>query len=442
MTQDLCELSAVQAVEQIRNGIITSQALVSACLTRIADTDDVIKAWTWIDPDYALVQAKEADRLSQAGYTTGPLHGVPVGLKDIIDTKDMPTQCGSPILKNHQPATDARLVEQLRKAGAVIMGKTATTEFAYMHPSETTNPHDTSRSPAGSSSGSAAAVAARQVPLAVGTQTGGSVIRPASFCGVYGMKPSRGLVSRTGVFRTSRSLDHVGGFANSVEDVSLLIDALGCYDPSDPDSFAHSRPNLLNGVDDETAFAPNIAWFDLPFHDRLDDDASAEFDQLIDALGPRVKRISNVQQMANLIDVHKIIYDYELAQNMNDMAATHGPHLSEEMHAAIQRSTAIGQDQYEDAIALKENASAFFQGHFGNYDAILAPSAVGEALPLSAGSTGDSVFCTIWTLAGLPALTLPLLIGDKNLPIGVQLIDAAGQDDQLMRTATWIENTL
>ncbi|MEP3844222.1 MAG: amidase [Paracoccaceae bacterium] len=442
MTQDLCELSAVQAVEQIRNGIITSQALVSACLTRIADTDDVIKAWTWIDPDYALVQAKEADRLSQAGYATGPLHGVPVGLKDIIDTKDMPTQCGSPILKNHQPATDARLVEQLRKAGAVIMGKTATTEFAYMHPSETTNPHDASRSPAGSSSGSAAAVAARQVPLAVGTQTGGSVIRPASFCGVYGMKPSRGLISRTGVFRTSRSLDHVGGFANSIADVSLLIDVLGCYDQSDPDSVAHPRPKLFDSAQDQIAFEPDIAWFDFSLHDLLDSDARSRFDQLIDALGPRVKRLSNVPQVENLTDVHKTIYDYELAQNINEIASTHGHLLSSEMHAAIQRSNEISHYQYEDAIALKESANAFFQGHFGEFDAILAPSAIGEALPLSEGSTGDAVFCKIWTLAGLPALSLPLLAGDNNLPIGVQLIGAAGKDDQLMRTASWVQNAL
>ena len=442
MTQDLCELSAVQAVEHIRNGRITSEALVNACLARIADTDDVIKAWTWIDPNHALAQAKEADRIVRTGPPTGALHGVPVGLKDIIDTKDMPTQCGSPIFENHQPATDAQLVAQLRKAGAVIMGKTATTEFAYMHPSETTNPNDALRSPAGSSSGSAAAVAARQVPLAVGTQTGGSVIRPASFCGVYGMKPSRGLVSRTGVFRTSRSLDHVGGFANSIADVSLLIDVLGCYDQSDPDSVAHPRPKLLDGAQDETAIEPNIAWFDFSLHNQLDTDARTGFDQLIDALGPRVKRLSNVPQVENLTNVHKTVYDYELAQNINEIATTHGHLLSREMHAAIQRSTEIRRDQYEDAIALKEKANAFFQGHFGEFDVILAPSAIGEALPLSEGSTGDSVFCKIWTLAGLPAISLPLLVGDNNLPIGVQLIGAAGKDNHLMRTASWVQNAL
>ncbi|MEO9895121.1 MAG: amidase [Paracoccaceae bacterium] len=442
MAQDLCKLLAAQAAEKIRGGHITSEALVSACLARISDTDDVIKAWTWIDPEYALAQAKEADRIAQAGNVTGALHGVPVGLKDIIDTKDMPTQCGTPILADHQPTTDARLVEHLRKAGAVIMGKTATTEFAYMHPTTTTNPHDASRSPAGSSSGSAAAVAARHVPLAVGTQTGGSVIRPASFCGVYGMKPSRGLISRTGVFRTSRGLDHVGGFANSIKDISLLIDVLGGYDRSDPDSFTHSRPNLLYSAQDETSLEPNIAWFDFSFHDRLDDSVRSGFDRLIDSLGPRVERFSNVPQVANLTDVHKTIYDYELTQNISEIAATHGQLLSDEMHAAIQRGTKISQDQYEDAIALKENANAFFQSHFNDFDAILAPSATGEALPLSAGSTGDSVFCKIWTLAGLPTVTLPLLTGENNLPIGVQLVGAAGKDDHLMRTASWIQNAL
>ena len=442
MTQDLSLLSAVQSLEALRNGRITSQALVAACLKRIADTDDVIKAWTWIDPDYAIAQAKAADRIQQAGHKVGALHGIPIGLKDIIDTKDMPTQCGSPIRANHQPDSDAKLVERLRDAGAVIMGKTKTTEFAYMQPTDTTNPHDPSRSPAGSSSGSAAAVAARHVPLAVGTQTGGSVIRPASFCGVYGLKPTRGLISRTGVFRTSVSLDHIGGFANSLEDVALLIDVLGCYDQADPASFDQPRPNISANACTGALDDPAIAWFDMPFHDQLDSDASAGFERIIGALGARVERLTPPPTMARLVDVHKTIYDYEIAQNLNEYAALHAPLLSDEMHAAITRSADISPDQYKDAVAAKDAADALFQSHFSDFDAILAPSATGEALPLSAGSTGDAVFCKTWTLAGLPSLSLPLMVGSTGLPIGVQLISATAKDDQLMRTAMWVQNVL
>ncbi|MEM8775132.1 MAG: amidase, partial [Pseudomonadota bacterium] len=191
---DLSLLTAVQAVDGVKDGRFTSEALVSACLERIERTEPAIKAWAHIDADAALSQARELDRMRAIGHALGPLHGVPIGLKDIVDTSDMPTECGTEINAGRQPDSDARLVEELREAGAVIMGKTATTEFAFMCPAPTTNPHDASRTPGGSSSGSAAAVAARHVPLAIGTQTGGSVVRPASFCGVYGFKPTRGTI--------------------------------------------------------------------------------------------------------------------------------------------------------------------------------------------------------------------------------------------------------
>ncbi len=440
--QDLSQLSAVQAAEGIRSGRITSEALVTTYLARIAETDATIKAWAWLDPDEALNQSKEADRIRRAGRATGALHGVPVGLKDIVDTRDMPTQCGTPIRNGHQPEQDARLVEHLREAGAVIMGKTKTTEFAYMHPTDTTNPHDVSRSPAGSSSGSAAAVAARHVPLSIGTQTGGSVIRPASFCGVYGIKPTRGLISRSGVFRTSVSLDHVGGFANSLEDIGLLVDVLSGYDQTDPASFARPRPSLLTGARADAPVDPDIAWFNLPFHDRLDTDARDGLEQVISALGPRVERFPTAPQLTDLADVHKTIYDYEIARNMADIKAEHGALLSQEMHEAIARSAEISTSQYEDALAVKASADAFFKSHFNDFDAILAPSATGEAVPLSAGNTGDSVFCLLWTLAGLPTLTMPVLVGENGLPIGIQLIGAIEEDDRLMRTAAWVQRAL
>lgn len=442
MKGDLTMLSAVQAAEAIRDGRLTSEALVKAYLDRIDATEGTVRAWAWLDRDHALDQARAADRIHRAGHATGTLHGVPVGLKDIVDTADMPTQRGSAVFEDRQPDTDARMVERLREAGAVIMGKTNTTELAYMQPTVTTNPHAPDRTPGGSSSGSAAAVAARYVPLAVGTQTGGSVIRPASFCGTYGFKPTRGVISRTGVFRTSLSLDQVGVMANTLEDAALLTDVLGCYDQTDPGSFARPRPHMLRGARADAPVPPDIAWFDLPFYDGLDADAADGLDQVLDALGGRVERFPAAAQLAGLTDVHKTIYDVEIAQNVGPLAADHPDLLSSEMTEAIARGRAISDTQYQDALAVKTSADAFFVEHFNDFDAIIAPAAKGQALPLAMGQTGDAIYCTIWTLAGLPCLTLPLLVGEDGLPIGVQLIGAVEEDDRLLRTAAWVQNAL
>lgn len=439
---DLTKLSAVQAADAIRAGQLTSEALVKACLARIEETEATVRAWAWIDPEAAQQQAREADTLRRRGRATGALHGVPVGLKDIVDTVDMPTQRGTKIFAGRQAHADARLVERLREAGAVIMGKTKTTELAYLHPTDTTNPHDPARTPGGSSSGSAAAVAARHVPLAVGTQTGGSVIRPASFCGVYGFKPTRGVISRSGVFRTSASLDQIGAFGNTLEDVALLIDVLGCYDQTDPSSFARPRPHILQGARAEPPVEPAIAWLDLPFYDRLDAAAMEGLEQVIDSLEDRVERAPAAPQLAGLTDVHKLIYDYEISAELALIGADYADQISPELTTAFERGRAISDEQYQDALRVKASAEEFFAAYFNDFDAVLAPSATGEALPLSAGNTGDAIYCTIWTLAGLPCVTLPFLVGETGLPIGVQLIGSAEEDDRLLRTAAWVQNTL
>ncbi|MEP2027153.1 MAG: amidase [Paracoccaceae bacterium] len=442
MKGDLTQLSAVQAAGAMRAAQLSSVALVEAYLARIEQTDEAIRAWVWLNKDYALEQAREADRIRRAGRAIGALHGVPVGLKDIVDTADIPTERGTTIFADRQPDADARIVERLREAGAVIMGKTKTTELAYLHPTDTTNPHDTTRTPGGSSSGSAAAVAARHVPLAVGTQTGGSVIRPASFCGIYGLKPTRGVISRSGVLRTSGSLDQIGVFGNTLEDIALLADVLGCYDQTDAASFARPRPAMLAGAQSDAPVEPDIAWFDLPFHDRLYKDAAEGLEQVIEALGARVERFPAAPQLVGLTDIHKTIYDYEIACNMADIEPRNGDQFSSEMHEAMARGRAISEEQYQEAVEIKTSADAFFANHFNDFDAVMAPSATGEALPLSAGNTGDAVYCTIWTLAGLPCLTLPVLVGENGLPIGIQLIGALEEDDRLLRTAAWVQNTL
>ncbi|MDB2467824.1 amidase [Planktomarina temperata] len=431
-------LTATEAVQAIASGRLSSVDLVKSCLEQIADTDASIKAWAHLDPESALAQAAECDRIRKAGLGTGPLHGLPVGLKDVIDTRDMPTQRGTDIFKDRQPDKDARLVERLRESGAVIMGKTVTTELAFVHANDTRNPHNPEHSPGGSSSGSAAAVAACHVPLAVGTQTNGSVIRPASFCGTFGFKPTRGVISRAGVLKTSDSLDQVGCFGRSLEDVALLTDALAGYDQADSCSFARPRPQMRAGAQAEAPVAPDLVWFNLPFYDRLFPDAHEGMEAVLDVLGPRITRMAAADTLANLVAVQARIHEYEICQHQAAVFDANFEDLSRELQLIVARGRKISEAEYTDALAVKASAQTFFDELFVEFDAIIAPCATGEAPKFGSG-TGDPIFCTLWTLAGLPCVSLPLLVGDNNLPIGVQLIGPIEKDDRLLRTARWLQ---
>ena len=431
-------LTATEAVQAIASGRLSSVDLVKSCLEQIADTDASIKAWAHLDPESALAQAAECDRIRKAGLGTGPLHGLPVGLKDVIDTRDMPTQRGTDIFKDRQPDKDARLVERLRESGAVIMGKTVTTELAFVHANDTRNPHNPEHSPGGSSSGSAAAVAACHVPLAVGTQTNGSVIRPASFCGTFGFKPTRGVISRAGVLKTSDSLDQVGCFGRSLEDVALLTDALAGYDQADSCSFARPRPQMRAGAQAEAPVAPDLVWFNLPFYDRLSPDAHEGIEAVLDVLGPRITRMAAADTLANLVAVQARIHEYEICQHQAAVFDANFEDLSRELQLIVARGRKISEAEYTDALAVKASAQTFFDELFVEFDAIIAPCATGEAPKFGSG-TGDPIFCTLWTLAGLPCVSLPLLVGDNNLPIGVQLIGPIEKDDRLLRTARWLQ---
>jgi Asp-tRNA(Asn)/Glu-tRNA(Gln) amidotransferase A subunit family amidase len=431
-------LTASEALAAIASGRLSSVELVKSCLSRIAETDGAIKAWAFLDEGAALAQAAECDRIRIAGLATGPLHGIPVALKDIIDTAKMPTQRGSVIFEGRQTDHVARLVELLREAGAVVMGKTVTTEFAFVHANETRNPHNLDHTPGGSSSGSAAAVAAQQVPLAIGTQTNGSVIRPASFCGVFGFKPTRGVISREGIFQTSVSLDQVGCFGRSLADVALLTDAIGGYDQRDAVSFARPRPNMSAGAAADAPVTPALAWFDLPFNDRLSGDALDGIDAVIEILGPSVERIAAADTLSDLVAVQATIHEYEIAQHQAEVFETHWNQISDTLRPVITRARTITKAQYDDALAVKTSAEGFFKAFFMDYDAIIAPSAAGEA-PTFGNGTGDPIFCTLWTLAGLPCISLPMLVGETGLPIGVQLIGPAEKDDRLLRTARWLQ---
>ena len=441
MIKDSYKLSATEALSASASGRLSSVELVTSCLARIQQTDGDIKAWAFLDPDAALAQAAECDRIRKAGMATGPLHGIPVGLKDIIDTAKMPTQRGTPIFAGRQTDHVARLVEHLREAGAVIMGKTVTTELAFVHANETRNPHNNAHSPGGSSSGSAAAVAAQHVPLAIGTQTNGSVIRPASFCGTFGFKPTRGVISRTGLLQTSVSLDQVGCFGRTLADVALLTDAIGSYDQHDPTSFARPRPNMSAGAAADVPVTPDLAWFNLPFNDRLSDDAREGLEAVLDILGPQVTRMDPADTLSNLVAVQARIHEYEIAQHQAEVFDQHWDQISETLKPIISRARQITKAEYEDALEVKASAEAFFADFFVEFDASVAPSAAGEA-PRFGEGTGDPMFCTLWTLAGLPCVSLPLLVGETGLPIGVQLIGPIEKDDRLLRTARWLQSQL
>ena len=428
-------------VQSIQEGKFTSEKLVMECLDRIDATEPDIGAWAHLDRENALGQARNLDEIRKRGQPVGDLHGIPVGVKDIFDTCEFPTQRGTPIYSGRQPDADAAVVEKLREAGAVIPGKTVTTEFAWMYPADTRNPHNPAYTPGGSSSGSAAAVAAGHVPLAIGSQTGGSTIRPASYCGIYGFKPSRGIISRRGVFQTSATLDQVGLFGQNLGDVALLADVLGGYDASDNMSYLVPRPRVLDGFLSEVPVEPNFAWIELPYADQFSEATHAGCEELVQELGAQIDRIPAPQSFSVLIECHKIIYDYEIYRCLKGERENHWDQLSDTAKTALESARERTPSQYQEALEILEAANTWFRQFFNDYDAILTPSATGEAVTLSEG-TGNPICSTIWTLCGLPCLSLPLLAGEDDLPIGIQLVAGLNEDDRLFRTSRWLLNYL
>lgn len=439
--QPACTLSAIEAASKIREGALSCVELVQSCLDRIEETDKDLKAWTFLDGKNALKQAAKLDVIRKSGKPIGPLHGVPVGLKDIIDTKHGTTERGSPIFKGRQAKADAMLVDKLIEAGAVILGKTVTTEMAFMNPSQTRNPSNMAHTPGGSSSGSAAAVAAFQVPLAIGSQTNGSVIRPASYCGVFGLKPSSGVVSRTGVLQTSKTLDQIGVFARTLEDSALVCDVIGGYDPRDASSYARPRPKFLDGAKQDVPVNPDLVYFDLPYKDDISSDVQEGIDAILDHFDGRVERIPSPPAFTGLIDAQRHIHLYEYCEHLNEPLTNHWDKVSDVLKPLIDEGRKIGKAQYDEALGLRQESFNFFSEFFNDYDAIIAPSALSQAPKFEVG-TGNPVTCTIWTAAGLPCVSLPLLVGENNLPVGLQLIGSYEGDDRLMRTANWVIKSL
>jgi Asp-tRNA(Asn)/Glu-tRNA(Gln) amidotransferase A subunit family amidase len=434
-------LSACDAARAIRDGAISSEQLTHACLVRIREAEPQIQAWQFLDPEHALAQARARDADRREGRATGPLHGVPVGIKDIIDTGDMPTEDGTALHAGRMPDRDAAVVAMLRAAGAVIMGKTVTTECAYFHPGKTRNPHDAERTPGGSSSGSAAAVAAGMVPLALGSQTNGSVIRPAAFCGVYGFKPTHGLIPRAGILKLSRTLDHVGVFARTLEDVALLAEQLIGHDEQDPDTRPRARMPLQDVAASEPPLAPLLAFVKGPAWERADKQTQEAFAELTGELGDRVIDVELPSSASRALDWHRTIMEAEMAANLDLEWEKGRERLSEKLRGLLARGRETSALEYQKAVARIPVLYDGFGEIFERCDAILTPSAPGTA-PKGLGSTGDPAFCTLWTLMGTPALSLPLMRGEDGMPLGVQLVGPRHDDARLLRTARWLAGRL
>lgn len=390
-----------------------------ACLARIAAEEPRVGAWAFLDEELALAQARRVD----ATRPRPPLAGLPVGVKDIIDTADMPTECGSPVLRGRRPERDAACVQALRAAGAVILGKTVTTELAYFSPGKTRNPHDPSRTPGGSSSGSAAAVACGMVPLALGTQTAGSVIRPASFCGVVGLKPSHGLLPLEGVSPFAPSLDTLGCFSRDVADLPPLLAALGA-----------PLPRVKPPTTPRLALCRTEQWpAAAPESRQAVERAAAR----LAAAGASVSEMELGPELAGLPGAQKTIMAAEAARALGEMLARHQASMSRVLLDLLDEGAATSPAAYQAALAQASRCRRLVSPLFEKVDVLLTPSAVGEA-PVGLSSTGDPAFNRIWTLLGLPCLSLPGATGPAGMPVGVQLVGPDRGEARLLAVAAWV----
>ncbi len=426
MSLDVNQLSAADAARRIAGGELASEALVASCLDRIAAHERDVQAWTALDNDLAIRQAKSLDREAPRS----PLHGIPVGIKDVIDTADLPTEYNSPIYRGHRPHADAACVNALRRAGCVILGKTVTTEFATMQPAQTRNPHDCAHTPGGSSSGSAAAVADYMVPLALGTQTGGSTIRPAAFCGCVGYKPSFGTINRAGLKPLAESLDTIGVLARSVEDAALCVHVIASRPLPDFAATASARPRV--GI----CRTPRWDDADSATHAMIERVVS-----LFSAAGAQVDDFELLSGAGPLFEEHAIIMDFEAARALGWELANHPDQISGRLRPRLEAGWRIPRGEYDRVRETARTCRSQFGGAMRTYDFLLTPSAPGEAPP-TLESTGSSLFNRLWTVLGVPCVTVPAGLGPHKLPLGVQLVGPFDGDARLLAWAHWVEQRL
>ena len=434
---DIFSLKVEELAAKIKDAQISSVEICERYIERINKFEKDIKAWAYFDKKVLLEKASEADDHRKSGKPLGPLHGIPVAVKDIIGTVDMPTECGTVIRKGKSYSQNAEIVDLLLNAGAIVMGKTATSELAYLGPPKTTNPHDYSRTPGGSSSGSAASVASFMAPLSIGSQTGGSIIRPASYCGVVGYKPSYGLISRNGVLKTSNTLDHIGVFGRTVEDVALLAKILIKKDKHDPATIYYSAEKILEETKKGPLFEPKFIFYKTDFWKIIDKKSRESFEYFIKSF----KNIEVFDAPSYFKDIHKyhqIIHETDLANNFSVYYKKYKSKLSKFMQSAIAKGNKYSAKEYAEAIDFKKQSYESYQEVFEDYHGVITPSSPGVA-PKGLTNTGTAEFNKVWSYLGTPCISLPLLEGENKLPLGVQLVGDRYDDHRFLGVAKWLE---
>jgi|TARA_A100000164_G_scaffold164343_1_gene145837 Asp-tRNA(Asn)/Glu-tRNA(Gln) amidotransferase A subunit family amidase len=434
---DIFSLKVEELAAKIKDAQISSVEICERYIERINKFEKDIKAWAHFDKKVLLEKASEADDHRKSGKPLGPLHGIPVAVKDIIGTVDMPTECGTVIRKGKSYSQNAEIVDLLLNAGAIVMGKTATSELAYLGPPKTTNPHDYSRTPGGSSSGSAASVASFMAPLSIGSQTGGSIIRPASYCGVVGYKPSYGLISRNGVLKTSNTLDHIGVFGRTVEDVALLSKILIKKDKHDPATIHYSAEKILEETKKGPLFEPKFIFYKTDFWKIIDKKSRESFEYFIKSF----KNIEVFDTPSYFKDIHKyhqIIHETDLANNFSVYYKKYKSKLSKFMQSAIAKGNKYSAKEYAEAIDFKKQSYESYQEVFEDYHGVITPSSPGVA-PKGLTNTGTAEFNKVWSYLGTPCISLPLLEGENKLPLGVQLVGDRYDDHRFLGVAKWLE---
>lgn len=425
MTALLNELSASELAKQLNRREISAHELVRACLDRIDHREPMVQAWTHVAADAALARAKQLDD----GPVHGLLHGLPLGVKDLFDTCDMPTAYGSAIYADHRPAADAAIVALCREQGAIMLGKTVTTEFATFTPAKTRNPHRSTHTPGGSSSGSAAAVADKMVPLAFASQTAASVIRPAAFCGIVGYKPSFGLIQRAGVKALSDSLDTLGFLARTVSDAALFAAAV---------TGDHGLMKLDVSSTPRVALCRTHEW---PYADKDTHRAMELAARGLARAGVPVRDLDLPAAFSGLLQAQKDIMSVDLSRSLAYERLNHADKLSPGLRDLLAAGQQISVEQYRAAQLLAHSARAMVSSAFGEYEVVIAPSARGEA-PATLEQTGDPVFGRVWTLLGLPCVHLPFTTGATGMPVGLQVIGRHGEDKVALRVAAWLGHRL
>jgi Asp-tRNA(Asn)/Glu-tRNA(Gln) amidotransferase A subunit family amidase len=429
MDKQLHTLGLIEAAQRIRTRRFTSEEYVRALLGRIGSCDEEIQAWAWLEPSEAIEAARLSDSYLRSGGTPGPLQGLPIGVKDVFATAGMPTEMGSPAFAGYIPTESARVVELLEAQGAFVMGKTVTAECAFLSPGKTRNPWNPLHTPGGSSSGSAAAVAAGFVPAALGTQTNGSVIRPAAFCGVVGFKPTQGLIPIEGALTFSHTLDQPGIFTRRVEDAAMLTASL-------TEECSQFSPGI------STRFAPpRLAAVRTPVWEQAEDYARQMFMENVHILrrgGAHVEEVELPQIFSLAHRAIGIIMASEAALNLEDLYLKDAPLLSPTLKGFLIEGKDIGVVDYLQALKIRRSLQDELGGFLATYDAVITPPAMGEA-PATLEHTGSPGFCSIWSLCGVPAITVPVGFGPHGLPLGLQIAGSKGKDGPLLSTARWCE---